>query len=264
MKLIEISAAAAGYGTRPVLHDVAFDVSPGELIGLIGPNGSGKTTLLHCMTGFHPLSDGTIRLRGKDISGLSRRAIVDSVAFVPQQTEAVYSYSALEMVLMGRHAFAGLASVDTPQDVRLAHEALERLEVAHLANRDFSRLSGGEKQLILLARAFVQRAQILMLDEPLTGLDIRHQYQLMNAIKSETEIDGHAAVATFHDLAVAARWCTRLILIRDGQIIANGPPQAVITSQNLAKVYDVTSTVSPDTHGHLTIHVTGYSSPETS
>ncbi len=258
MTLLEISEASAGYGKRSVLHDVTFTVSPGELIGLAGPNGSGKTTLLHCLTGYHGLTGGVVRLRGKDISRLSRRVVAEEIAFVPQQTESVYSYSVLEMVLMGRHPFAGLSGVDTPRDMDMAQGTLARLDIAHLGDRDFMRLSGGEKQLVLLARAFVQGAAVLMLDEPLTGLDIRHQYQIMSALKANTNITAHAAVATFHDLAVAARWCTRLILIRNGRIIDSGPPQAVLTVENLAALYDVTATLSANEQGHVSIDVTGY------
>ncbi len=262
MNLIDVIHACSGYDNRAILHDVSFGLCPGDLIGLAGPNGSGKTTLLHCLTGYHGLSDGAIHLRGKNISGLSRRVIAGEIAFMPQQTESVYSYSVLEMVIMGRHPYAGLSAVDTPHDIHLAQAALDRLDIGHLCNRDFGRLSGGEKQLVLLARAFVQEAPILLLDEPLTGLDIRHQYQLMNAIQSTAGEPGHAAIATFHDLAVAARWCTKLILLRGGRIIASGPPEAVITPKNLAALYDVTATVSVDALGQFAIHVTGYPSPD--
>ncbi len=257
VSLLDVHLASANYGAKSVLHGITFQVCSGDLIGLVGPNGSGKTTLLHCLTGYHPLSSGTVHLLGNDIVKMSRQAIAEKIAFMPQQTESVFSFTALEMVLMGRHPYAGVSAFDTVQDVRLAHDALARLEIEHLRDRIFGQLSGGEKQLVLLARTFVQAAAILILDEPLTGLDVRHQYQLMNAIKARTKNDVHAALATFHDLAVAARWCTTIILIREGRIIDSGPPLKVITEQNLAALYDVEATISTNAQGQLDIHVNG-------
>lgn len=256
--LLDVRGVSAGYDLHNVLHGVSLQLAPGELVGLAGPNGSGKSTLLHCITGYHRISGGDVTIAGDPITSLTRRTIAERIAFVPQHTECVYSYSALEMVLMGRHPFAGLAAVDSTADVNLAVAALGRLEVAHLADRKYWELSGGEKQLVLLARAFAQGTPVLILDEPLTGLDIRHQFQLMSALRRAAGDPDHGVLATFHDLAVAARWCTRIILLRDGQVLASGAPAEVITPANLAALYHISAQVSTDASGHLSIQVTGY------
>lgn len=255
--LIRAENVCAGYGSRQVLRGLSLELGPGELIGLVGPNGSGKTTLLHCLTGYHPVAGGTVTLTGRPTAGMSRADVARIVAFVPQQTDSVYSYSVLEMVLMGRHPFAGLSVIDSAQDIAMADSVLAELEISHLSGRDFSQLSGGEKQMVLLARAFVQQAPVLMLDEPLTGLDVRHQFQLMSAIRQQCDAGDHAALATFHDLGAAARWCSRMILLRDGKIIDSGAPTRVITAENLAALYDVDAQITTDLAGHLSITVSG-------
>ncbi len=258
--LVQVKEVSAGYGARQVLNAVTMEVQPGECIGLVGPNGSGKSTLLHCITGYHKTVNGSITVGGRQVTGLSRRDIAEHIAFVPQHTDSVYSFTVLDMVMMGRHPFRGFSAVDSPEDVDIALAAMAELEISHLAARRFSRLSGGEKQLVLLARAFAQGAPLLMLDEPLTGLDIRHQFQLMNALKHAVLKPAHAVLATFHDLSVAARWCTRIILLRSGTVIAAGAPASVITGSNLASLYGVQADVSTDAAGYLSIQVRGYTS----
>jgi iron complex transport system ATP-binding protein len=196
------------------------------------------------------------------MAGLSRRSVASQIAFVPQHTDSVYSYSAVEMVLMGRHPFSGFAAVDSPADVEAAMTALHELEISHLAHRKYGQLSGGEQQLVLLARAFAQHTPVLILDEPLTGLDLRHQYQLMHALSRAAAGAGQRGIlATFHDLAIAARWCTRMILLSNGRVIAAGPARQVITPEKLAAAYGIEADIKADVTGEMTIQVTGYASP---
>lgn len=256
--LLSAENISAGYGTKPVLQDASIKLAEGELVGLVGPNGSGKSTMLHCMTGYHPLLAGHVTVLNKPVTLLNRRAVAERIAFVPQHTESVYSFSVLEMVLMGRHLFAGLSAVDSLADVDIALRELARLEITHLAGRSFGKLSGGEKQLVILARAFAQNAPVLVLDEPLTGLDLRHQYQLMKALSGAAD-ERRAILATFHDLSFAARWCNRLALLKSGRVMACGTPADVITSQNITTLYGVEAQVGRDSAGYLSIHVTGCS-----
>lgn len=215
-------------------------------MGLAGPNGSGKTTLLHCLTGYLDAASGTVELDSKKVSALGRRQVAERVAFVPQKTESAFSFSTLQMVLMGRHPYAGFSACDSAEDVDLALAALRRLDIEALAERQFEQLSGGEKQLVLLARALAQQAPLLVLDEPLTGLDMRHQHELMAAVHSITRESGRGALATFHDLQIAARWCDRLILLHGGTVVADGPPLEVITPENLKILYGVEAEVRSD------------------
>jgi len=174
---------------------------------------------------------------------LGRRQVAELVAFVPQRTEQTFSYSVLEMVLMGRHPYTGLSLRDSEQDHRRAMASLETLAITYLVHRPYNELSGGEQQLVLLARAFVQNSPLLILDEPLTGLDIRHQFQLMDALSTGIRSTDQGALVTFHDLAIAARWCTRLILLKAGQIIADGTPSDVLTVSNVERLYGVRAAI---------------------
>lgn len=234
----------AGFDQRIVLNGIDFTLQPGEFVGLVGPNGSGKTTLLHALTGYMHSTSGTVQLRGRPIKSLSRADIARQVAFVPQFTETVYGFSVDEMVLMGRYPYGGFGIVDSPQHARLAANALDQLGVSHLQGRIFNELSGGERQLVLLARALVQEAPILIMDEPLTALDLRHQFEVMQGLHNHARRSASAALATFHDLPAAARWCDRIILLKSGRIVANGPPREVITPANLETVYGIRAQIN--------------------
>jgi iron complex transport system ATP-binding protein len=257
LPLLSARQLSAAYSQRPVLHDVDFSLSAGEFVGLAGPNGSGKTTLLHCLTGYHSADRGNVTIGGASAERLSRAEIARQVAFVPQFTESIYGFGVREMVLMGRYPYGGLRMVNGPEDLALADGALETIQVQHLRDRLFNELSGGEKQLVLLARAIVQNAPVLIMDEPLTGLDLRHQFQVMEALHSLSRKPGGAALATFHDLAAAARWCDRIVLLKDGRIMADGAPREILTAQLLAEVYGVSAAVSFSEDGTLHLGITG-------
>lgn len=248
--LLRATQISAGYGgAADIIRCLSIELMQGEMLGLVGPNGSGKTTLLHCLTGYHPLRAGAVLIGNENAAELSRQHIARHIAFVPQQTETVFSYSVLQMVLMGRHAYMGYAAVDSPEDIALAHEALDNLGIGRLAQRPYHQLSGGEKQLVLLARCFAQRSPIVILDEPLTGLDLHHQFDIMSALARARDENSAGVLATFHDLAAASRWCDRLVLLNEGEMLAQGPPAAVITPDNLATLYGVEARVQPDADG---------------
>jgi len=247
--LLQAEQVSAAYGSHSVLETLNLQVRRGELVGLIGPNGSGKTTLLHVCSGYHPVRSGRVLLGGEPVSSLDRAAVARHLAFLPQQTHAIFPYSALEMVLMGRHPYAGYSGLDSAEDVALAEGGMAQLDIFDLAPRPFNQLSGGEQQLVLLARAFAQAAPLLMLDEPLNGLDLRHQLQLLRAIRAQVSA-GCGALATFHDLAMAARFCDRLVLLSHGRVYAAGAPQEVLTPAALRDVYGVEGSLQKDAAGN--------------
>jgi iron complex transport system ATP-binding protein len=226
------------YGSRLVIDDVNVEVRTGELLGLVGPNGAGKTTLLHLLSGYLEPQDGSVYLHDQPLGSYKRKQIAREIAVVPQQTQTAFAFTALQVVLLGRHPYAGFAAVDTEEDVEIARDALRQLSLADMSERRFDELSGGEQRLVLLARALAQRTPILLLDEPLSALDLRHQWIILNLLK-KLVADGKAVLATFHDLNAAARWCDRVALIDGGRMIASGDPDEVLQPELLEATYAV-------------------------
>ena len=244
-------------GGSPVLRGVSWEVSRGEFVVVIGPNGSGKTTLLRALAGLIKASAGRIVIDGVDASGLSARERARSVAYLPQSSSSGYSFTAFEVALMGRYPSLGRFQLETQGDREIAYRALERTEAAQFAERRIGELSGGERQRVLMARTLAQQPQLLLLDEPTSNLDLKHQLSLMALVRGEVA-NGLAAVAVLHDLSLAARFADRLVLLKEGSVMADGPPGSVLTPANLRAAFEVDATVSPDPlTGRPRVNLTG-------
>jgi len=235
----------AGYGPTPVLHGVSIAVAPGEVVGLLGPNGSGKTTLLRVASRALRPRSGRVTVAGRDPYELSARRAAQLVAVVPQQVLPAFSFSALEVVLMGRSPHRSAWRAGAPEDWALVRRAMEATGVRHLADRSVDELSGGERQLVILAQALAQDAPVLLLDEPTTHLDIGHVMDLTGAVRRLAE-EGRAVLAVFHDLNLAAATCDRLVALSGGRVAAEGTPERVITGETLRRVYGVEAEVHPN------------------
>lgn len=225
-------------GDRPVIDALSMEVHAGELVGLIGPNGAGKSTLLRSLVGLLP-SGGDVTISGRRGADLTLAERATLMAYVPQEHEIVWPMSVERLVGLGRmphgSAFAGRYRND---DVKAVRQAMERMDICRFAGRPATALSGGEKARVLIARALAQETPILIADEPAAGLDPAHQIALMRTFRS-LAAEGRAVIATLHDLGLAARWCTRLILLNDGAIAADGPPREVLNEKTLAEVYGI-------------------------
>lgn len=240
-------AVSFRYGNRSTLQQVSVELGAGELLGIVGPNGAGKTTLLNVLSGYLHAQSGSVELGGRPLHGYSRRQIARQIAVVPQRAEVAFSYSVREVVLMGRHPYAGFAALDTSDDLHVAADSMLQVGLGGFEERGYDQLSGGEQRLVLVARALAQQTPILMLDEPLAELDLRHQFQMLTLLKT-LAADGKAILATFHDLNAAARWCDRVILLADGTIRASGIPGEVLRPELLHEVYGVALHQSTTTH----------------
>lgn len=232
------------YGRTDALRGIHLRIEAGTVTALCGPNGSGKSTLLHLITGYRAPREGRALLFGHDAHNLTRQEAAQRCAFVPQRTSASLPFTALEMVLMGRQPYRGLAARDSADDVRRAEEALAEVEVAYLAAKPFDQLSGGEQQLVILARALAQDTPFLILDEPATYLDLRHQRTLFDVLR-RLAASGRTVLATFHDLSAAAHWADTVVLLRCGEVAASGPPGEVLTGARLTETYGTPLRVSP-------------------
>lgn len=230
-------------GGREVLSSVSLTADHGELVGLIGPNGAGKTTLLRAIRGGVTPTAGAVTVTGHSVSSLSARAIGRRVATVPQETELSFGFSVEQAVAMGRHAHIGRFGTPDETDREAIADAMARTSLESLADRPVTDLSGGERQRVLLARALAQATPVLLLDEPTASLDINHAIRTLETVRSVVD-DGTTAVAAIHDLDLAARYCDRLVLLAEGDVIAAGDPETVLTSETLAATFDATAVVS--------------------
>jgi iron complex transport system ATP-binding protein len=225
------------YGRRPVLRAVDLAVAPGELVGVIGPNGGGKTTLVRLLAGVRRPDAGVVRLDGRPLGDLTRRELARRLAVVPQDPSIEFPFTALEVVLMGRAPHLPGLALPRAGDVEIARAAMARLDVAEVEDRPLDQLSGGERQRVLLARALAQAPDVLLLDEPTTHLDLRHQVGIYDVVEALRQERGLAVVSVLHDLNLAALYCDRLVLLAGGRVVADGSPAAVLTADALAHAY---------------------------
>jgi iron complex transport system ATP-binding protein len=241
-------------GTPLVVDGVTLAVERRDLVGVLGPNGSGKTTLLRLLSGTRHPTSGAVRLDGRPLADMSRRDIARRIAVVAQETELAFEYSALEIVLMGRHPHLGLFEVEGPQDYQAACDALAATGTAHLVDRAFHTLSGGEKQRVVIAAALAQASDVLLLDEPTASLDLGYQLEVASLLARLNRDRGVTMILSTHDLNLAASLCRRLVLMRDGRVIASGPTGTVLTPEAVGALYDVDADVRFQAEaGHLTV-----------
>jgi iron complex transport system ATP-binding protein len=242
------------YSKAVVLRHISLSLASGEIFGLLGPNGAGKSTLLRVLAGILVPTRGEVLVHGRPIKTLPRSHLARELAFVPQRTSPAFAFTVREMVLMGRHPYAGLSLFESDEDFKCAQKAMEEVGVAHLADKPFDTLSGGEQQLVVLARAFAQGTDILVLDEPISFLDLRHQWEVLRLLEARASA-GQTILATFHDLNIAARWCHRVGILRRGELVAVGPPQKVFITTRLREIYGVAVEVVQPSDGCLRVEL---------
>jgi len=243
---LEARAVGVRYGARAALVDVDARVAPGETLGVIGPNGSGKSTLIRVLAGVRRPTGGDVLLGGRPLHAVSRRERARTIALVPQETHLAFPIRVRDLVLLGRAPHTGRFGLERGEDLRAAHDAMERAEVLELAERSVDELSGGERQRVVLARALAQDARILLLDEPTAFLDLKHEVVLLDLVRELCRTRRLAVVVVLHDLNLAAMYCDRLLLLDRGRAHATGPPDAVLTYADLCAVYGTELYVAPN------------------
>ncbi len=252
MASLEIRSLTAGYGNRPVLRGLrAAPLPEGTLTALLGPNGSGKSTLLKTLAGLNPMLGGDLRLDGADFAGLSPARRAEHAMYMPQALPKGVHMTVLESVLVA--ARSGRARQGGDALMREAMQVLAELGIGHLASRYLDELSGGQKQLASLAQALVRRPRLLLLDEPLSALDLNYQFHVMRLLKQETADHGLITVIVLHDLNVALQHADRAVMIHGGRLVAAGAPAEVITPASLAAVYGVHGRVEACSRGRLQV-----------
>jgi len=243
MVTLDICGVECYYGSVKVLENVSFTIGSGELVGLLGPNGSGKTTLLKAISGALRPKAGAVYLNEAEIFGMKSREVARNIAVVPQNTDVNFDFTALDIVLMGRHPRLSRFKLEGEKDLTVAKNAMELTNTWHLAERRISELSGGERQRVIIARALAQEPKVLLLDEPTTHLDINSQLEIMDLLKELCIQRGLILLTVFHDFNLAARYCDAIILLNKGKIVSIGRVDEALTSENIKKVFQVDAVV---------------------
>lgn len=225
-----------GYGGAAVVDGVTLEVRPGEVKALVGPNGAGKSTLLRLLSGVARPSQGEVLLGGASLGRLGRREVARQVAVAQQGGELPEGFRVREIVAMGRAPHLGLLRSEGPRDLEIVQSAMRQTGVLALSDRPIWRLSGGEKQRVVLARALAQEPRYLLLDEPTTHLDLRHQVEILRHVRDRAA-DGIGVLVVLHDLNLAARGCHRIAVLSNGRIEAEGPPAEVLDGDLLERIY---------------------------
>lgn len=229
-------------GARPVLRGIDLAVTPGEIVAVIGANGAGKSTLLKAMSGLIAPDEGVVTLGGQPLAELDARALGREIAYLPQERAVHWPLTVRRLVALGRLPFRSRVAAPSLEDRDAIEEAMAAMDVTAFADRAVTELSGGERARVLLARALAQRPRFLVADEPTTGLDPAHGLTLF-AQFVRMAAEGRAVVVALHDLSLAARYCDRALLLKDGTTLALGTARAVLTPQHLAQAYGVRATV---------------------
>jgi iron complex transport system ATP-binding protein len=225
-------------GERRILRDISLRVSSGELVAIVGRNGAGKSTLLHVIAGLLPVNHGDVRLDGQPLSHFTRKGVARQMALLPQQARIDFGFLVHDIVRMGRYAHRGRFRPSSPIDEVVVQQAMEVTGTAFLSQRLITEVSGGERQLILLAQALAQEPKFLLLDEPMANLDIAHQCHVVQLLQRLAR-DGMGVVAVMHDLSMAVRCFPRLILLDDGAVVGNGAATAVLNPDTIKRVFRV-------------------------
>jgi len=218
--LLSLSDVCVGYGSKLVVRDVSFDIFAGELCALLGQNGSGKTTLLKGICGLLPLRTGRCLAGGLDCTRLGEKDRARHISYIPQRHSKLIGVTVLDAVLMGLNAKLGLFELPAASDKASALQSLEKMEIPHLAYEDFSKLSEGQKQLVILSRTLVQNAPVMLMDEPDSALDYTNKHGTMQKIRNLITSEGKAGLITLHDPNTALAYCDRLILLHAGNIVS--------------------------------------------
>jgi iron complex transport system ATP-binding protein len=239
---------------RRVLDDVSIEVVRGSIVGLVGPNGSGKTTLLKILAGVLPPETGEVFLGDDPVQRLSRRQVAARIAVVPQETHTTFDFTVLDIVLMGRYPHLGRFELEGDADLRIARDALGATGTASLEDRRFGTLSGGEKQRVVIAAALAQATDALLLDEPTASLDLGAQLEIAGLLQQLNRERGTTVLVSTHDLNLAAALCGRIVLLKEGRVLAQDVTGTVLTPENVRTLFGVDADIRfHERAHHLTV-----------
>lgn len=237
MNHIDIQHITFHYEKRALFHNLSLQIDDGEFCALMGPNGSGKTTLLKCISGLLPLVDGQICINGHALKDYTARDLAKTVAYVPQHQDIIFDISVYDLVMMGRNPYQNRWQIFNNEDDIIVMEMLEKCHLRELKDRMLSELSGGELQRSLVARAMAQQTPIMLLDEPLSNLDVAHKFEIMDILRKLNREENVLILLIVHDFPMALEYATQAILLNDGQLVQHDVISAVLSPENIRKCF---------------------------
>ena len=241
--MIEMKALSCGYGKQDVIKGIDLQLEAGELAGILGPNGSGKSTLILALSGVLSYRSGSIKVAGEEIARTTARWRAKQMASVPQKSELTFPFKCLSVVLMGRYPYLSRWGGYSKEDMNKALDAMEQTDTIQFAQRMVTEVSGGEAQRVIIARALAQDTGILLLDEAASSLDVAKKIQIFDLLKGKNA-QGTTLLCAMHDLNLAALYCKRLIFLKEGRIVLDGPTHETFTDKNLSEIYETDVRVS--------------------
>jgi iron complex transport system ATP-binding protein len=224
-------------GDEPVLNGISFSSLPGQVTAVLGPNGSGKSTLFKCIAKIWDFDGGDVLISGRSVKDMGHRDVARKVSFVLQDHEPLFPYTVFEVVLMGRAPHLGIFSQPSRRDIEVAEKAMDLLGIHRLADRPYTKISGGERQLVLIARSIAQEAPVMLLDEPTSHLDFRNQVEVMGKVRDIARREGLTVLVTLHDPNMAILFSDKVVMMDKGRLIGEGRADEVITEERIKKVY---------------------------
>ncbi|MDR3283275.1 MAG: ABC transporter ATP-binding protein [Candidatus Methanoplasma sp.] len=257
---LEVCGVSFFYASRDVLRDVTLEAGAGEVVGILGCNGCGKTTLLKCINATLTPANGCVTVDEEEMTGMSKRDVAKKMGFVTQSTYVTFPFTVYETVMMGRYSRIEAFGAENAGDVDAVHDAMSYAGVLEFKDRVISEMSGGERRRVMIARALAQEPDILLLDEPTLHLDLSHQFDLMELVRRLSRDKGMLAVIVTHDVVLASRYCDRVIMMKEGVVVAAGTGPDVITPNNLKEVFDIEAEVRPDDRFVLDVTIVGRAS----
>jgi iron complex transport system ATP-binding protein len=250
--MLEVKGLEFAYGKKKILRDVSFTLQPKEIVGVVGPNGAGKSTLIKLLTKVLTPSSGQILLGGQSANKISRLELARHLAVVPQSGDLPTDYRVYDLVMMGRTPHLGFLARESQRDHDLVQRIMQRTDTWQFRDRFASDLSGGEKQRVVLARALVQEPSYLLLDEPTNHLDLKYQIEVLSMVRQEVA-QGLGALVVLHDLNLAVRLCDRLLVMQQGEVVAEGKPSEILSESLVANVYGASVSILQDAKGSVIV-----------